>query len=79
MKKILMYLTVVSFVPILFSCQKNQIDLIDSTSNYPKPPANYVKSSNLQGTLKGTLKKDSTYYLVGSVVVNPSVAAIFVH
>ena len=72
MKKILMYLTVVSFVPILFSCQKNQNDLIDSTSNYPKPPANYVKSSNLQGTLKGTLKKDSTYYLVGSVVVNPS-------
>jgi hypothetical protein len=72
MKKIQLYLTAVAFMSLLISCQKNGEDLIDSTSNYPKPPANYVKSNKLQGTLKGTLKQDSTYYLVGSVIVNPT-------
>jgi len=70
MKKIQTYLTVIALITLLISCKKNGEDLIDSTSNYPKPPANYVKSNKLKGTLKGTLKQDSTYYLVGSVVVN---------
>ncbi len=70
MKKLLSYLAFGATVLLLFSCKKNGDDLIDSTSNYPKPPANYVKSSHLQGTLKGTLKADSTYYLVGNVIVN---------
>ncbi len=51
------------------ACKKNASDLIDATANYPKPPANYVKSQNLTGILKGTLKQDSTYYLTGNVAV----------
>jgi hypothetical protein len=45
------------------ACKKSTSDLIDATANYPKPPANYVKSQNLTGVLKGTLKQDSTYYI----------------
>jgi len=48
------------------ACKKNVSDLIDATANYPKPPANYVKSQNLTGILKGTLKQDSTYYMTGN-------------
>ena len=52
----------------LTACTSNS-DLIVTKSNYPIAPANFVKSQNLQGTLKGTLKQDSTYYLVGNVAV----------
>jgi len=72
MKTINSYLVFVVLALSLFACKKNSEDLIDSTSNYPKPPANFVKSNQLQGTLKGTLKQDSTYYLAGNVVVNPN-------
>ena len=65
-----MYLTMGTMMLALFSCKKNGEDVIVSTANYPKPPANFVKSNKLTGTLKGTLKQDSTYYLTGSVVIN---------
>jgi hypothetical protein len=51
-------------------CQKSGEDLIDATANYPKAPGSFVRSHNLSGVLKGTLKADSTYYLTGSVTVN---------
>ncbi|MEI7422258.1 MAG: hypothetical protein WCK18_09190 [Prolixibacteraceae bacterium] len=51
------------------SCSKIGDDVIDATANYPLPPANYVKSQNLTGVLKGTLKQDSIYYLTGNVAV----------
>ncbi len=70
MKKIRYILTIGVILTAMFACKKNADDLIDSTSNYPKPPASYVKSNQLKGTLKGTLKQDSTYYLAGNVVVN---------
>ncbi len=53
----------------LSSCKTTGDDLVDATANYPKTPASYVKSKNLTGALKGTLKQDSTYYLVGNVAV----------
>ena len=53
----------------LSSCKSSGEDLVDATANYPKTPASYVKSQNLTGALKGTLKQDSTYYLVGNVAV----------
>jgi len=53
----------------LSSCTSSGNDLVDATANYPKTPASYVKSQNLTGALKGTLKQDSTYYLVGNVAV----------
>ena len=51
------------------ACKKIGDDVIDATANYPLPPASYVKSQNLTGILKGTLKQDSTYYLTGNVAV----------
>ena len=50
-------------------CKKIGDDVIDATANYPLPPASYVKSQNLTGILKGTLKQDSIYYLTGNVAV----------
>jgi len=50
-------------------CKKSGNDVIDATANYPMPPSNFVKSQNLTGVLKGTLKQDSTYYLTGNVAV----------
>jgi len=67
MKKVLLF-----FIPglmlLLSSCSSNS-DLVSATANYPKVPASFVKSKNLTGTLKGTLKQDSTYYLTGNVAV----------
>ena len=68
MKKKSLLVIIAGFMLALTACTSNS-DLIDATSNYPKAPANFVKSQNLQGTLKGTLKQDSTYYLVGNVAV----------
>jgi len=59
---------IAGFMLALTACTSNS-DLVDATSNYPKVPANFVKSQNLTGTLKGTLKQDSTYYLTGNVAV----------
>ena len=56
----------------LFSCDKNAPDLIDSTADYPKPPAEIISGTELSGTLKGTLMENTTYHLVGDVVVNPN-------
>jgi hypothetical protein len=53
---------------LLSACSSNS-DLVSATTNYPKAPASFVKSKNLTGTLKGTLKQDSTYYLTGNVAV----------
>src|SRR6266702_3128311 len=52
------------------ACKKSGNDTLDPTANYPKVPGSFVKSQNLSGALKGTLKQDSTYYLVGNVAVN---------
>jgi hypothetical protein len=66
--KILLLITAVLMLG-LASCQKAGNDVIDATKNYPLPPASYVKSKNLTGVLKGTLKQDSIYYLTGNVAV----------
>jgi len=70
MSKIKLLLSISLLAILFFACKKSGSDLIDSTANYPKPPASFVKSSQLKGTLKGTLKQDSTYSLVGDVTVN---------
>jgi len=70
MSKIKVLLSISLLAILFFACKKSGSDVIDSTSNYPKPPASFVKSRNLTGTLKGTLKQDSTYYLTGNVTVN---------
>lgn len=64
MKKIsLLFLVVVT---LLSSCHKEDVN-----TNNVKPPAGaYIKGSHLQGTLKGSLKADSIYYLDGDMVVN---------
>jgi len=63
------FLVIISgFMLALTACSSSN-DLIDATANYPKVPASFVKSKNLSGTLKGTLKQDSTYYLTGNVAV----------
>ncbi len=72
MKKHGLYLFTAALALSLFACTKKGDDLVDSTSDYPKPPGSFVTSSLLTGTIKGTLKQDSTYYLVGNVVVNKS-------
>ncbi len=72
MKKIYYFLGITGMIIGLFSCSKNGNDVIDTTANYPKPPANYVSGTELSGTLKGTLKQDQSYDLVGDVVVNPT-------
>src|SRR5271157_2297648 len=71
MKKMNFCLTAVAVMSLLFGCKKSQSDLVSSTNNGPRPPAAFVKGNQLKGTLKGTLKQDSIYYLVGNVVVNP--------
>ncbi|MDR3652302.1 MAG: hypothetical protein P4L34_04945 [Paludibacter sp.] len=68
MKKNSFLVIISGFMLALTACSSNS-DLIDATANYPKAPASFVKSKNLTGTLKGTLKQDSTYYLVGDVAV----------
>jgi hypothetical protein len=70
MKTIKFYLMISAVALMLFACNKNSSDVIDSTANYPKPPATYISGTQLTGTLKGTLKQDMTYYLSGNVVVN---------
>jgi len=57
-----------SLLLLLSACSSNS-DLVSATANYPKVPATFVKSKNLTGTLKGTLKQDSVYYLTGNVAV----------
>ena len=69
MKNKILLLFAVALMLGLSSCQKVGNDVIDATKNYPLPPASFVKSQNLTGVLKGTLKQDSTYYLVGNVAV----------
>ena len=53
----------------LFACKKSN-DTISTTSNTPPPAGSYIKGSHLKGTLKGSLKQDSTYYLDGDMIVN---------
>ena len=67
MKKIFLFL-IAGLILVLSACSSNS-DLVSATANYPKVPASFVKSKNLTGTLKGTLKQDSTYYLTGNVAV----------
>jgi hypothetical protein len=67
MKKVFLFF--ISGMMLLLSACSSNTDLVSATANYPKVPASFVKSKNLTGTLKGTLKQDSTYYLTGSVAV----------
>jgi len=50
----------------LVSCKKEST----STNDLPPVVGSYIKGSHLKGTLKGSLKQDSTYYLDGDVMVN---------
>src|SRR5450759_5054498 len=50
----------------IVSCKKES----SSTADAPPPAGAYIKSSHLKGTLKGSLKQDSTYYLDGDMIVN---------
>lgn len=59
-----------SFILVLTACSSTGSDLVNPTANYPKVPGSFVKSRFLQGALKGTLKQDSTYYLVANIAVN---------
>lgn len=70
MKKNSILFVLASFILVLTSCSSTGSDLVDATANYPKTPGVFVKSKNLTGALKGTLKQDSTYYLVGNIAVN---------
>jgi len=70
MKKNNLLLIIAVMMLAVSACKKSGDDVIDATANYPKAPANFIKSHNLTGTLKGTLKEDSTYYLTGSIAVN---------
>jgi len=67
MKKVFLFF--ISGLMLLLSACSSNSDLVSATANYPKAPASYVKSKYLTGTLKGTLKQDSTYYLTGNVAV----------
>src|SRR5258705_7640280 len=51
----------------LSSCHKESV----SSSERPAPVGSYIKGNKLEGTLKGSLKEDSTYYLIGDMIVNP--------
>ena len=65
MKKITLFLLAAG--ALLYACHDDNV-----TPNDLKPPAGaFVKSSHLKGTLKGSLKEDSTYYLDGDMIVNP--------
>lgn len=67
MKNVIYFLLTGALVWSLSGCKKSS-DLISST---PLPPAgSYIKSAHLKGTLKGSLKQDSIYYLDGDVKVN---------
>lgn len=70
MSKIKFLLSISVLAILFFACNKSGSDVIDSTSNYPKPPANFVTGTTLSGTVKGTLKQDVTYTLIGNVTVN---------
>jgi hypothetical protein len=70
MKKNYFFIVIAGLTLLLSACSSTGSDLIDPTANYPKTPGAFVKSRFLTGALKGTLKQDSTYYLVGSVAVN---------
>ena len=52
----------------LNSCKKED----SSTNNTPPPAGSWITGSHLSGTLKGSLKADSTYYLDADMIVNPS-------
>ncbi len=69
MKNLLSYLLTGFVAMSFFACQKSS-DLVSST-NTPPPAGAYIKSAHLKGTLKGSLKQDSTYYLDGDMIVNP--------
>lgn len=68
MKKINLLLFAGVLISSLYSCQNSVV----STNDIPAPAGSYIEGSHLQGTLKGSLKQDSTYYLDGNVVVNPN-------
>ncbi len=69
MKNIYLYLVTGTLAMSLFACKKSS-DEVSSTSNTPPPAGAYIKTNHLKGTLKGSMKQDSTYYLDGNVVVN---------
>ena len=67
MKKISIYLTAVCLLTLsIVSCKKEST----SNTNNPPPVGSYIKGSHLKGTLKGSLKQDSTYYLDGDMIIN---------
>jgi hypothetical protein len=70
MSKIKFLLSISVLAILFFACNKSGSDVIDSTANYPKPPANFITGTTLSGTVKGTLKQDVTYTLIGNVTVN---------
>ena len=69
MKNKSLFLLIAAIMLGASGCKKAGDDVIDATANYPLPPASFVKSQNLTGVLKGTLKQDSIYYLTGNVAV----------
>lgn len=67
MKHINFYLVSTGILTLsLFACKKES----SSTNDIPPPAGSYVTGSHLSGTIKGSLKQDSIYYLDGNVVVN---------
>ena len=65
MKKIAL-LIIIAAGALLYACHSD-----DVTPDIKPPAGAYVKSAHLKGTLKGSLKQDSTYYLDGDMIVNP--------
>ncbi len=69
MKNVTFYLLTGVLALSFFACQKSS-DTKLNTNNTPPPAGSFIKSSHLKGTLKGSLKQDSTYYLDGDMIVN---------
>src|SRR5260221_6225089 len=67
MKNVYSALVVAGILTSLSSCQKESV----SSSERPAPVGSYITGNKLQGTLKCSLKQDSTYYLIGDMIVNP--------
>jgi hypothetical protein len=67
MKTVYAVVVVAGILTSLSSCHKESV----SSSERPAPVGSYITGNKLQGTLKGSLKQDSTYYLIGDMIVNP--------